>query len=173
MIVSMRKLKYRIKSPIKSKRHKYKKRMTYVRAKKIRLVVKIFMIIGIFFIIFPIIFFKAEHRLAPIVDQLAISKLEGMVTLETNKSISHILNENSINYESFIKKSSTNDGKITGLTTDFSMVNAIKSDIAIDMQKRLDTIETVEITVPIGAMLSNTLASGVGIKIPITAIADD
>ncbi|MEG2381837.1 MAG: sporulation protein YunB, partial [Oscillospiraceae bacterium] len=101
------------------------------------------------------------------------SKLEGMVTLETNKSISHILNENSINYESFIKKSSTNDGKITGLTTDFSMVNAIKSDIAIDMQKRLDTIETVEITVPIGAMFSNTLASGVGVKIPITAIADD
>lgn len=67
-----------------------------------------------------------------------------------------------------ITKDETNNTSI--LKTDVRVINDIASDIAIEVNKRLEELEYEQIKIPAGAVLGNKFFSGIGPEIKISII---
>lgn len=115
------------------------------------------------------VFVKAEHRLGDVAGDIAVSKLNGEITTLCNEAVAQVLDETDIQYDEIF---ATNDkeGQITSMTTDFREVNQLKSALALKIQEKLDSLERMKVPVPIGALFSDRLITGVGFDMPVKVI---
>lgn len=121
---------------------------------------------GCFLLLLIWIFLKTEIRIGDLAQQAAVSQLHGLITTEVNREAADIMSTLG-SMPALCKEERDENGDIRTITTDYARVNRIKSELTIGVQAYLDTLDTVETTVPSGMLVSDTLLTGYGIKIPI------
>ncbi len=124
---------------------------------------------GLALILFGWGFFKVEMRVGHLAQQAAISKLNGMITAEVNRVAEEVMSEHG--GHCITKEEKDESGRVLSVSTDYVIVNRIKSALAIQTQKYLDKIDVVETTIPAGMLISDTMLTGFGIRIPIQVFA--
>lgn len=116
-------------------------------------------------------FFRIEGRIGALAQQAAISKLNGTITKDVNRVVTEVLEEEEVDTQSLMVKQQDEAGKVLSMTTDYNAVNRMKSALAIKIQQSLDKLNTVETTVPVGMLFSDTFLTGVGFKVPVKVFA--
>ena len=145
-----RRLKYRFCNKNKSdKKHK-----------------NIWMWILLFTFLFTFVFYRIELRIGALAQEAALSKLNGEITIEVNKSVLKIINEEQIDTTALVRTEIQNQHMHT-MVTDYNRINLLKSRLAISVQEKLNNMDRIETVVPIGMIFSDTLMTGWGMNIPV------
>ena len=151
MMLWQRKLRYRFAG---------RKKQTAV--KKRRGVV--FLCCGILLAAAAVLFVHTEHRIGMIAMEAAVSEWNGRITTEVNRIIAELA-DSLPNHSGIF--SSEAQKEIVSFDADVGKINQLKSEIAVRLQAFLDQTDTVETTVPAGFLISETMLTGFGFKIPI------
>ena len=105
----------------------------------------------------------------PILEGLCIAKAHGIATEITNIKSSEVLAR--YDYQNTVKLIKGEEGNNSILKTDIVMLNQIISDIAIEIQKELNDLESRDIEIPLGALTGNSYFAGSGPSIGIKIIS--
>lgn len=170
MNVAYRKFKYRLRPAQPKKRRYCNGRMR--AAGSFKRFISLIVCLGIL-ALGSALFVKTERRMSGVINEVAISKLNDIMTTQANEAVQTVLKENDITYSELINTTTNSGGGITGITTDFSQINKLKTDLALEFQNRINGLDHIDIKVPIGAFFSDTLASGFGINIPVRVITTE
>ncbi len=105
----------------------------------------------------------------PIFEGLCTSKALGIATDITNRKTSEVLAK--YDYKETVQITKSEDEKNNILKTDVVLLNEIISDIAIEVQKEIDSLSNQNIEIPIGALTGNKYFAGLGPKIKIKIVS--
>ncbi len=133
--------------------------------KCLRNIILVFIIISI--LIFS--FFHTEKRLFSLAERIAYSDLQNHISKQANLCIAEILEENNVDLNSVI--SSGNVEKIPALTSDFSELNFLKSEISNRLTSYMAELTCINCKIPSMALISDGIFAGYGFKIPVRLIA--
>lgn len=104
----------------------------------------------------------------PIFNGLAIQKARTIATNITNRRTSEVLAKYDYKDLVWIMEDESQKNRI--LRTDVVKINQIVSEIAIEVEKNLASIQNDKIEIPIGAIIGSSYLAGSGPKIPIKVI---
>ena len=82
-----------------------------------------------------------------------------------NSTIDEVIDKYSADYSTLVNISYTPDGDISTVSVNYTMVNAIKSEIAMQVSKKLSQQDEIPVYVPIGAFFDNMYFMGKGPRI--------
>lgn len=133
-----------------------KSRMSRIRIKKIT---PVFWII----LIAVLTCYSIWNFINPIFESLCEDKAKSVATLITNEETTNIMKK--YNYETFFKIEKDNNGNIQMINANVLKINQVTSDIAINIQKRLDEKQKNSIYIVSGALTGISFLSGFGPKI--------
>lgn len=123
------------------------------------IIVLVFLIIAA--ILSGICFFKMQ----PLIFKIAHSNAETIMLNSANEAVLKILEENNITYSDIACLSSNDDGYVTSLEIDVYKVNFLKSKIANEVSRLVDSKDYYDVRIPIGTFLGNTYTAGFGPKL--------
>lgn len=115
-------------------------------------------------------FFVLEDKLTPAAQELAASNLSNEILAKANLITSQIISENNLSYQAVVNIKTSSDGRISAVTTDFSQLNAVKSQIAVKLSDYLNSNPKKVCYVPVGSLISGRLLSASGFCIPASFI---
>lgn len=82
-----------------------------------------------------------------------------------NSTIEEVTEKYSADYSTLVNINYTPDGEISTVSVNYSMVNAIKSEIAMIVSKKLSQQDEIPVYVPLGAFCNNIYLMGKGPRI--------
>ncbi len=82
-----------------------------------------------------------------------------------NSTIAEVVNKYSLSYSSLVDIKYASDGEISTMSVDYNKVNAIKSEIAMSVSKKLSQQDEYPVYVPVGAFFDNIYLMGKGPRI--------
>ena len=127
--------------------------------RKIRKTTPIFIMI----IVAIFICFSVWNYINPIFETLCEDSAKSVATIITNEETTNIIKK--YNYDSFFTVEKDNNGKIQIINANVLKLNQITSDIAINIQKRLDENKKNNVYISLGAVTGIRFLSGFGPKI--------
>lgn len=117
------------------------------------------------FLIAVITCFSLWNFINPIFENLCEDKTKSIATLITNEETSNIMKK--YNYENFFKIEKDEKGNIQMINANVLKINQVTSDIALNIQKKLDENQNRSIYISLGAITGVKYLSGFGPKINI------
>lgn len=111
-----------------------------------------------------------ENRLGTLALELGQTQLNNEVLAEANKITSQVIKEQNLSYGSIIIQNKGNDGHIRSLSTDFSAINSLKSEISIRISEYLSGHQKQTCHIPIGSLVSGRLMPASGMTLPVSLI---
>ncbi len=99
----------------------------------------------------------------PVFENLCEDKAKSVATLITNEETTKIIKK--YNYDTFFTIEKDEKGSIQMINANILKINQVSSDIAINIQKRLDSEQKNDIYIPSGAIVGIKYLSGSGPKI--------
>lgn len=175
MFIWQRKLKYRL--GLSGQRRRYKRKTIHIRPRRegrVRLTrlaalsVCAAVIAGTIFVVNDI-----QRRINPLINDMALSNLNSIVLRECSNAVSETVCNYDVSYNSLIKKDMGTDGRVSALAVDYAKLNIMKSDMTNEIQSRIDKINSVDISIPLMAFVSNKFYSGIGIPLSIRVLTDE
>lgn len=121
--------------------------------------VGIFMIAGVFYTLGSIV---------PSVRKLAVNHAKQIAVITVNEHIAKKLSEENIDYDSIVKFTYSDDGKIRAVSNNISNVNVLKSELVQEVTKAIASIDTSEISLPLGTLSGIDFLYGTGPFLPIS-----
>jgi len=82
-----------------------------------------------------------------------------------NSTVDEVTQKYSVDYASLVDIKYTSDGDISSLSVNYGAVNKIKSEIAMEVSKKLSQQDEIPVYVPIGAFMNNIYLMGKGLRI--------
>ncbi len=146
-----RKLRYRFAKPGKNKKSKRRG--------------LVLLCIGVGVIAAALLFVRMEHRIGTVARQAAISKWNGMILSELSRATAELADSYLTNPGELLF--SGEQKEILSFDADLGKVNRMKSELALRLQSFLEQNDTVETTLPVGFLASETLLTGAGVRIPV------
>ncbi len=153
MMLWRRRLHYRF-------RYKKQKGNRIKHRRKLRCIIA-----GVLVVCLGFLFFRVEARIGALSQQAAVSKLNGVITKDVNRVAATLLSDPKM--QSMIEERTDEAGAVLSVNMNSLVVNQFKSALAIQVQECLDVLDVIETTVPIGMLISDTIMTGVGIRVPI------
>lgn len=126
---------------------------------RLKLLVPVFLLIGLFFAI--------ECQLSPLVEKAAASQAKQMFNQSVNDAVTSQLNNKGIIYTDLIHIEKATDGSVLAVTTDSLKINQLKADISLAVQSALSQEKHREFSVPLGTLTGSNLLRDKGPGIPI------
>ena len=145
-------------------RYKKAKGTLIQRRRKLRCIA-----IGMLAVVLGFLFFRIEARIGALSQQAAVSKLNGVITKDVNRLAAKLLSDPQM--QGMIEQRTNEAGEVLSVNMNPLAVNRFKSALAIAVQECLDVMDVIETTVPIGMLFSDTIMTGVGIRVPIKVFA--
>lgn len=161
-MIVIRKLKYRFCPPRRRTRRKRMQR----RAPLARMAGFILLLAAL-----GVGMWRMEQRIGDLAQQTALSQLNGEVTTLCNRAVQQTLEKCQVDYQSLITMEKNGEGSVSSLSTNFGAVNQLKSDLALRIQEGLNQLDTIHAGVPVGALFSDKILTGVGFSVPVRVIA--
>lgn len=122
-------------------------------------IVGVFMVVGVFYTLSSII---------PNVRKLAVNHAKQIAVITVNEHIAKKLREENIDYDSIVKFTYANDGKIRAVSNNISTVNILKSELAQEVTKAIASLDTSEISLPLGTLSGIDFLYGTGPFLPVS-----
>ncbi len=126
---------------------------------------------ALFLVIIPIcvlIAFLAMKRISPVIKIACTSSAKSIALRVTNETVKEILSE--VDYESLVKLTYNNQGKIVGINANIIEMNNLSSGIAYKVQEKLSNLEDMEIKIPMAKLIGLNIFSGYGPKIKLKLV---
>lgn len=101
----------------------------------------------------------------PIFDELCRQKAKSVATLITNQESTKIINK--YKYEDLVTVERDNDNNIALVKSNIVPINLLISDVAENVQTKLNENEEDYINIKMGGLTANKFLSGAGINIPV------
>ena len=116
--------------------------------------------------------YRVLKSIDPVFEGLCVAKAQSIATDIANRKSSEVLGKYS--YNDTVQLIKSDDGQNSILKTDIVKINQIVSDITIEIQKELNSIEKQDIEIPAGALFGNKYLTGFGpkFKIRIVSVGD-
>ena len=107
--------------------------------------------------------FSVWNIIDPVFENLCEDEAKSVATLVTNEETTNIIKK--YNYDTFFTIEKDENGNIQMINANVLKINQITSDIAISIQKRLDSEQKNDIYIPCGAITGIKYLSGFGPRI--------
>lgn len=101
----------------------------------------------------------------PIIEKLCIDKAKSIATLICNSETTKIISN--YKYEDLVTIYKDDNNNITMIKSNITPINLIISDVAENIQKRINETENSEISIKLGSFTGSKILSGRGPNIPI------
>lgn len=120
----------------------------------------------ILFIISFTVFLNAVFftYIRPVITGVMGNRLNQIAVYEINKAVSKSL-EN-ISYDDIMLTKYTDAGYVTSISLNSVNVNKIKSDLVLDINKRIESVSKDKVNIPLGSLIGNEFLTGLGPNIP-------
>lgn len=102
------------------------------------------------------------YMMQPVIMKYALSIAETVMLTSANEAVVKILKNESFSYDDIAVLSKNNDGLVTSLQIDTYKINYLKSNIANEVSKLVESGERYTVSIPIGTFFSNTYTNGLG-----------
>lgn len=142
-------------------------RLWYVRRKGKR--IKAYVLIAFVVITLIIMLFFIEKRLRLGMNQTYEYKVKSIVTRVIDNAVSENFPED-INYTDIVSISKDENGSITSIQTDIVKLNRIFAKVSLSVQSQLSDLSEEKISIPLGAVLGETVFAAKGPNIDIRII---
>ncbi len=116
-------------------------------------------------LVFSLIMMYIERMVLPRGAEILHSYAETNMFEILNSTIDEVTRKYSADYSTLVNISYTPDGDISTVAVNYSMVNAMKSEIAMIVSKKLSQQDEIPVYVPIGAFCNNIYLMGKGPRI--------
>lgn len=118
-------------------------------------------------------FSYADDKVFPVLDELAMSALDGEVVTRTNDVVAEYITKYNLKYSDIITASGDESGKIKSLSVNYAEFNMFKSDLTIKLQESMNELTSVYAELPLGSLLPLDMFSGYGIPIRAKVVTTD
>lgn len=132
-----------------------------VKRKKVSYTVVIVLFITSLVVFVNAVFFTC---IRPAIIGVMESRLNTIAICEINKSVADVLKE--VSYDDIMDTMYTDAGYVTSISLNSVGVNKIKSNLVLDINKRINDISTDKVNIPLGSLLGNEFMTGLGPSIP-------
>lgn len=109
-----------------------------------------------------------ELRLRPMVEQLAVHRVNSRLTQEVNDAVLSTLAAQGISYDQLVTIQRDSEGAITAITSDMTQINLLRSRVVADVLSAVQDVDIDTLSIPLGSVLGSDLfwASGprIGVK---------
>ena len=122
-------------------------------------IVGVFMVVGVFYTLGSII---------PNVRKLAVNRAKQIAVITINDYIAKKLREENLDYDSIVKFTYSDDGKIRAVSNNISTVNILKSELTQEVTKAIASIDTSQISLPLGTLSGIDFLYGMGPFLPVS-----
>lgn len=116
-------------------------------------------------IISIITFLTVVKAINPIIEKMCIDKAKSIATLICNSESTKVIQ--SYKYEDLVTIYKDSKDNITMIKSNITPINLIISDVAENIQKRIDQTESDEISIKLGSFTGSKILSGRGPSVPI------
>ena len=82
-----------------------------------------------------------------------------------NSTVNEVTKKYSLDYSSLVDIKYTNEGDISTMSVNYGAVNKIKSEIAMEVSRKLSQQDEIPVYVPVGAFMNNIYFMGKGARI--------
>ena len=124
------------------------------------------MIRHIALIIIMITLFSAiDHHIRPMIKTMAASQAKVFATRAINQAVNEQLALGEIPYDSLVKVTLDNNGKVTSVQTDMVKLNLLKSSMTNAASEQLTLLQSQTVRIPLGTLLGMQILSGRGPRI--------
>ena len=115
-----------------------------------------------------------ENRINPLIyDSMSISNLSSVVIRECNTAVSKLIESENVDYAEIVDENIDKEGKLKSLSVNYKNLNLFKSKLAVDVQRRIDNINSVDITIPFMSLISDRFYSAVGFPVKLRVLTDE
>ncbi len=128
-----------------------------------RIRIKRTMPVFVIFVIASLTCFSIWNFVDPIFEKSCEDKAKSVSTIITNEETTNIMKK--YNYDTFFTIEKDNNGKIQMINANVLKINEVTSDIAINIQKRLDESQKNRVDISFGAITGISFLSGFGPRI--------
>lgn len=109
--------------------------------------------------------FSIDSRIRPVIKEMASNQARVYATRAVNEAINSELKSANISYDSLIKITSDNSGRITSVQTDMFRLNLLKSAMTNSAAHQLSLLQSQTIRIPIGTLSGLNILSGRGPRV--------
>lgn len=117
------------------------------------------------------LFVVLRLRLGPIMEDLASAQVASVLSDLINDAIYEELAEHHVNYENIITFQKNEQGAITALQTNMTVVNSLRTESVQCVNEMCESLRIDQLGVPLGNLFLPELFAGRGPKIPIRLVA--
>lgn len=136
-----------------------RKRKKVSRSLWLVVLISVLMIVGVFYTLSSII---------PNVRKLAVNHAKQIAVITVNEHIAKKLRQENIDYDDIVKFTYSDDGKIRAVSNNISTVNILKSELVQEVTKTIASIDTSQISLPLGTLSGIDFLYGTGPFLPIS-----
>lgn len=108
-----------------------------------------------------------ETRIRPVINQVAEAKGKSVAESIINDEVNKLIISKSMSYGDLVHLQKDTSGKISAVTSNIVEMNRLKSELAINIQKRLQAVDEMQASIPLGTLISSGYFIGYGPKVKI------
>ena len=112
-----------------------------------------------------ILFSFADKHIRPMIKTMAASQAKVFATRVINEAINKQLMLGEIPYDSLVKVTLDNSGKVTSVQTDMVKLNMLKSSMTNAASEQLNLLQSQTVRIPLGTLLGLQIFSGRGPRV--------
>lgn len=137
-----------------------KRKRRYRRRRLISFLLSLLFIVALIIIVF-------EIRVRPVINQVAIAQAQSVAVSAINNEVNQIIASEKVQYGDLANLQMDRDNRISAVTTDIVEINRLKSTFSDHIQDQMRSIDRMVIRIPLGTLLSKSIFTGYGPKIPV------
>ncbi len=134
-----------------------------------KLIKKYIAMLLIFIAVAGIVITIVDHKIKPAMNAIAEVRVQYHAVEIINRAIKEVTSDGE-NIKSVLEVLMNNDGSVRLVQTDAVAMNRLSTMVSEKAQKMLQELEDIEISIPIGSLISNGILSGMGPDIKITML---
>lgn len=111
-----------------------------------------------------------DARMRPYVQTIAMNNAKSIAERAINEAVAAEMRDEGLRYEDMVYFEKDQSGKITGLSTDILKINRLRTSVSERILSDLSSQDLMDISIPLGNILSGELMSGRGPRIPLKLV---
>lgn len=113
-------------------------------------------------------------RLYPILEVTASSQATNLITQTIDAAVDNCLQESGMNYGDFVSMEKDSAGRVTSLTSNTAANSRFKRQVVEAVARRLSTLDSDDLGVPLGTLTGQPLLSGMGpsVRVKVDSVGD-
>lgn len=120
---------------------------------------------GAFSLLVLFLLFVFMLKMRPVILRCAQTAAERILLNSADEAVVRVLKDCGVTYDSIVRLSRDESGRIHGLQADAVQINLIKSRIALEITRLVARKETYAMSIPVGTFVGSAYTAGLGPKV--------